>query len=61
MPCSVEQNCLNKGKAYGTSQESCCDHCIFYYENWRKNLYRPDTSASKPSTIIIDDIDPEEL
>jgi hypothetical protein len=33
-------NCDNRGKIYGLSQESNCEHCV-HSDKWRKDLYKP--------------------
>ena len=33
-------NCENRGKTYGLSQESHCEHCI-HGDKWKKDLFKP--------------------
>ena len=33
--------CSNRGKPFGLSQESNCDHCIHNLDTWKGDLYLP--------------------
>lgn len=40
--------CVNKGRVYGLSQESYCEHCL-RANSWKKDLYDEGPSADIPS------------
>jgi hypothetical protein len=39
--------CVNRGKAFGLSQESNCDHCIHFMQTWKRDLYDEGPNGGK--------------